>query len=197
MHQPIQSRTLYAAAATALALAGIGCTTPNVIKTESPALAQGPVDEATELRDAPKSVAFYHSGAVQAWPTRWYYAPNPDNTTVENFVADPVMFLVQAASLPVTLGPDYPFRKIYYAGDVVPPSYNAMPPLPPEPTISIASPYPDPLSAPQEPVLPPLPPVPEETPALILPPEPAKPSKSSKPLSTPASTVSPSTRLAH
>ncbi|HZK80241.1 MAG TPA: hypothetical protein VFC46_04220 [Humisphaera sp.] len=163
-------------AATLSALGG-GCSTPNVIKTPSPIAAEPPADEATELRGFRKSVAFYHSGATQAWPTRWYYAPNPDYTSVENYVADPVMEIAQTVTLPATLIVDYPFRKIYYDGDVVPASYTAMPPLPPEPYNSRENPDPDPLSAVQEPVLPSIRPLPIERPPLIFPPPETKPAE--------------------
>ena len=156
------------------ALAG-GCATPNVIKTPSPVAAESPADEATELRGFRKSVASYHSGVTPAWPTRWYYAPNPDYTSVENYIADPVMAIAQTVSIPATILVDYPFRKIYYDGDVVPASYTAMPPLPPEPLSSRTSPDPDPLSAQQEPVLPGIQPLPMERPPLILPPPETKP----------------------
>ncbi|HWE01902.1 MAG TPA: hypothetical protein VG326_05780 [Tepidisphaeraceae bacterium] len=161
--------------AAAFSALGGGCTTPNVIKTPSPIAAEPPADQATELRGFKKSVAFYHSGATQAWPTRWYYSPNPDYTSVENYIADPVMAIAQTVSVPATILVDYPFRKIYYAGDVMPVSYTAMPPLPPEPLNSLTVPDPDPLSAPQEPVLPPIVPLPVERPPLILPPPETRP----------------------
>jgi hypothetical protein len=149
--------------------------TPNVIKTESPVAAEPPADEATELRDFRKSVAFYHSGVTPAWPTRWFYSPNPDYTSVENYIADPVMEIAQTVALPGTLLVDYPFRKLYYDGDVVPASYTAMPPLPPEPYNSRTNPDPDPLSANQEPVLPPIKPLPVERPPIISPPPETRP----------------------
>jgi hypothetical protein len=157
--------------------------TPNVIKTPSPIAEATPADEATELRDFRRSYALIHSGAVQAWPTRWYYQPNADYVTVEDYVAEPVMVIVQTVTLPVVTLVDYPFRKVYYDGDVFPLSYTAMPPLPPEPLNSRLNPDPDPLSALQEPVLPPIRPLPVERPPIIPPPPESKPAET-KPVET-------------
>jgi hypothetical protein len=136
---------------------------------------QPQADEATELRAAPKTAALYRSGTTQGWPTRWYYQPDADYTTASNFVIDPIMVMVQTLSLPVTLLPDFPFRKVYYAGDVLPPSYTAMPPLPPEILHGPPNPDPDPLSASQAPVIPPIAPLPVERAPLIVPPAPPAP----------------------
>ncbi len=156
------------AAAAFVGTLGVGCcpcqvTSPVAVKTPSPVAPNPGEDEATEMRQWPRSLALYHSGATPAWPTRWYYAPNPDNTTVENFIFDPVMFVFQTVTIPATIIPDYPFRQVVYAGDVAPLSYTGLPPLPPERSMSVGNADPDPLVAPSpEPLLPPIPPVPIE-----------------------------------
>jgi hypothetical protein len=181
----------------AISIAAAGCMNgPVTTVTTTGSIARQPqADEATEFRASRQSVALYQSGATQGYPTRWYYAPNPANSTPENFVGDSVMFIAQTASLPVTLVTDYPFRKIVYAGDVLPPSSTAMPPLPPEGLQTAPVPSPDPLVAPREPLLPLLPPIPDERPPLILPPEkkPAK-VKSTSAVSSKPSAVAPTTR---
>ena len=183
----------------AAALLGLGgCATPDVVKTPASVAAQPTADEATQvLRQWPPSYALYHSGATQAWPTRQYYSPNPDNTDVVNFITDPAMFVVQVVTMPAVLIPDYPFRKIYYDGDVLPYSYSAMPPLPPEPAYSNSIPDPDPLIAPAPPENRAFPVPPNEVPPLIVPPEPApsvvtRPAMPATPATQPASRSGPS-----
>jgi len=175
--KPARAPKALVAAALAVAAAA-GCShvaslnKPVVVKTPMPVAEATTPDEATMLRPWKRSLALYHSGATQAWSTRWYYNPNPDNTDVVNYILDPAMGIVQTVTLPATAVPDYPYRKVVYAGDVAPLSYNAMPPLPPTPPMGLPNPDPDPLSAPQEPVLPPLPPIGVEAPPMILPPAP-------------------------
>src|SRR6185437_7843613 len=137
---------------------------------------------------------FYRSGATQGYPTRWYYAPNPDYSPAQSFLAESGMLVVQTLSLPVTLVIDPPFQKVVYTGDVLPPTYTAMPPLPPEVVDGPPNPAPDPMSAQRPPLLPPLPPIPDEVPPMILPP--AKKPVSTKPARTSAPTVAPTTRPA-
>lgn len=168
-------RALGAAAMVSAGVGGCANRPPVVVKTPEPVAMQPAPDQATDLRVWKRSLALYHSGATQAWPTRWYYAPNPDNTDVLNYVVDPTMAIVQTITLPAVLTVDYPFRKVVYAGDVVPLSYTAMPPLPPTPPLGLPNPDPDPLSAPQEPVLPPLPPIPVEVPPMVFPAPKTKP----------------------
>ncbi|HZL34954.1 MAG TPA: hypothetical protein VFC78_06575, partial [Tepidisphaeraceae bacterium] len=143
---------LATAAGLAACMADAGCSSaPKVVKINAPLARSPQADEATRVRDWQPSVCSYQSGAVTAWPTRWYYAPNPDYTDRSNYVLDPLMSVVQAASLPVTLILEPPFaRKVIYAGDVPPPSYNGMPPLPPVPAIPVGNPYPDPLAMPKQ-----------------------------------------------
>ncbi|HET6252180.1 MAG TPA: hypothetical protein VFE47_31125 [Tepidisphaeraceae bacterium] len=151
---------------------------PVVVKTPVPIAEQPAADEATELRGWHKSIAFYESGATQAWPTRWYYAPNPDYTTPENFVMDPMMFLAQTASLPVTMAKEPPFKQpVVYSGDVLPASYTAMPPYPPEQAVSPKIADPDVLGRPRGVVAPEPPPPRKELPPTYMPPPAPKPAK--------------------
>jgi hypothetical protein len=178
-----------------------------VVKTPAPIAEQPTADEATELRGFQKSVALYQSGATEAWATRWYYDPNPDYITPFNYVADPIMFLIQTGSLPATMVVEPPFRKweidpkthhlvrrstaVIYAGDVLPETFTAMPPNPPALPESKANPDPDPLSAPQKPVAPMIAPLPEERPPLILPPPATKAFKMTPAAKSAAATTRP------
>lgn len=157
----------------------VGCSTPNVVKTPGYVAQEPQADEATELRIRQweanpngrplQSAALVHNGGTQAWPTRWYYAPNSDNVTVEDFVLDPTMMIVQTVTLPAALMEDYPFRKVYYESDVIPMTYTAMPPLPPVRPLAPPNPDPDPLVAVGASVTPPTTPMPEPRAPLILP----------------------------
>jgi hypothetical protein len=146
-----KSRALMITAAAALAG---GCYQDHAVRQITPMPPEPRADEATGLRDWSQSVAFYKSGTVQAWPTRWYLETYPDRETELDAAIDPVRFVMQFVSLPVTLVLDPPFERVNYEGDVVPPSYVAMPPLPPTPPISRADPYPDPLAQPKPPRVP-------------------------------------------
>ena len=165
-------RVLCAAVGLGASATFLGCATTNPVKTPAPVAREPVADEATRARNWPVSVAYYHSGATEAWPTRWYYQPNPDYEGRLNYITDPVMFLVQTLSLPVTLGSEPPFdKKVIYAGDVLPPSYSAMPPLPPALAQSQNNPDPDPLVAPRPKAAPMPPPSPRVRPApMIVPP---------------------------
>ena len=185
-------------AAGVAATACFGCysatSAPVIVKTPAPVSAQPADDETANFRAWPRSAALYHSGATEAWPTRWYYAPNPDYIEPEDYVIEPVMMTVQTVTLPITLIPDYPFRKVVYCGDVLPASYTANPPLPPEPMVDPVNPDPDPLVAPPPPYLPLLPVVaePEDQIPLRIKPVVVKPAGSST--LKPAGTVAPTTQ---
>lgn len=157
-----------ALALSTISMAGIGCSTPNISKNPASVADQPQADEATALRGWQKSAALYQSGTTQGYPTRFYYATNPESTTAFNFVGDSVMMIVQTITLPPVLLIDYPFRKVYYEGDVLPASYTAMPPLAPEKPFGPPNPDPDPLSMGRAPLLPPLPPIPVQHPGLII-----------------------------
>jgi hypothetical protein len=141
------------AALSAAAFSG-GCYQDRAVRQITPMPAEPVADEATQLRDFSQSVVFYHSGTVQAWPTRWYLETNPDQETRLDYVLEPLKFITQTVTLPATLVLEPPFERVYYEGDVVPPTYAAMPPLPPRPPVSRGNPYPDPLAQPKPPRVP-------------------------------------------
>ena len=121
-------------------LIALGCANsqkkPPATETElSPASEPMYADEATTLRDYSPSIAYYPTGATQAYATHWPYSGQETNIQELNAVVDPVLFLSQVVMLPVRLVIDPPGRFVNYYGPVVPRSYTAMPPLPPEPAI--------------------------------------------------------------
>jgi hypothetical protein len=193
-----KARALFLSAALSAAAFSGGCYQDHVVRQVTPMPPEPMADEATQLRDYSQSVCFYHSGTVQAWPTRWYLETNPDRETRLNYVLDPLKMVAQTVSLPVTLVMEPPFEKVYYEGDVVPPTYTAMPPLPPRPGVSMANAYPDPLRQPNPPRVPGPPmdkprlrmertPGPETTPPAITAPETAP--ATTAPETAPATTV--------
>ncbi|HWE92643.1 MAG TPA: hypothetical protein VG269_01605 [Tepidisphaeraceae bacterium] len=150
----LKARALFLSAALSAAALSGGCYQDHVVRQITPMPPEPRADEATQVRGFSQSVSFYHSGTVQAWPTRWYLESNPDRQTRLNYVLDPLKMVAQTVSLPVTLVMEPPFEKVYYEGDVVPPTYTAMPPLPPRPGVSTANAYPDPLAQPKPPRVP-------------------------------------------
>jgi hypothetical protein len=184
------------AAGLALLIVTTGCSTPNIVRTPASLADQPRADEATEFRGWQKSVALYQTGTTQGLPTRFFYRTDPDSPTVYNFFAEPMMLIAQTVTLPVVMFVDYPFRKVYYEGDVLPASYTAAPPVGTKRPYDPPNPDPDPLSMPRPSLLPPIPPIPVEHPGLVLPtpvaPAPVKPSApSEKP--KPAVTAAPVT----
>jgi hypothetical protein len=90
-------------------------------------------DEAMDMRQWSQSVSLYPSGTTQAFPLRWNYQGMETDYDQTNALLDPVMFLVESFTYPFRLALEPPGHMTNYAGPVVPPTYNAMPPLPPEP----------------------------------------------------------------
>lgn len=114
-----------------------GCANkPNPPATEtelSPVSEAMYADGAMVQRDWSASIAYYPTGATQAYSTHWPYEGQETNIQELNAVVDPVIFLTQTVMLPVRVVLDPPGKFTNYYGPVVPPSYTAMPPLPPEP----------------------------------------------------------------
>jgi hypothetical protein len=88
------------------------------------------IDRATEIRDAEPKTAWYSNGSAVAGGTAFVFKPSEKvPPAVRRFTDAPVAAL-NDVSLPVGLFLNPPWRKTIYSGEVVPPSYNAMPPLP-------------------------------------------------------------------
>jgi hypothetical protein len=88
------------------------------------------IDRATEIRDAEPKTAWYSNGSAVAGGTAFVFKPSEKvPPAVRRFTDAPVAAL-NDVSLPVGLFLNPPWRKTIYSGEVVPPSCNAMPPLP-------------------------------------------------------------------
>ena len=115
-----------------IALAG-GCSTEQ--KYAPAAVNTAPIvgDEAMALRaDWPKSTAYYANGSVPAFSTRFPYDVNAQRPGPGDVILDPAMFIVQTVMLPIELIKYPPGTQQVWHGEIVPPSYTATPPLPPQ-----------------------------------------------------------------
>lgn len=123
----IRETALLLAAAT---LAVTGCSRQRPPQS-SPVNGPPVADQATQKRDWSPSVAQYSSGAVQGFPLRETIQVSRKGPL--HAVREPTAFLANAAVMPFTLITTPLFAQRIYYGDEVPPSYTAVPPLPPEP----------------------------------------------------------------
>jgi len=105
-------------------------TVGQVLPTDEPVVFD---DDAMDRRQWSQTVHYYHSGTTQAFPLRWNYQGMETDYDQTNAFLDPAMFLVETFTYPFRVALEPPGRVTNYAGPVVPPTYNAMPPLPPEP----------------------------------------------------------------
>lgn len=167
---------LFKSAIAVTALASFGC--QRVVNIPQGRVIETPleVDEAMQIRDWDRLVAYYENPRFIAGPTgfwyetpyyppKWYYA-----------VTDSFLFLGQTAGLPVTLVAVPPWKMVEYAGETLEPTYHAMPPLPPASyEAEIAQEFqPLPPAPPEEPAME-TPPQPQPPPAPEPPPPPAEP----------------------
>ena len=90
-------------------------------------------DQAIAQRaDRPKSTAYYSNGSVPAFSTRFAYDVNAQRPYPGDVILDPAMFIVQTVMLPIQLIKYPPGTEQVWHGEIVPPSYTATPPLPPQ-----------------------------------------------------------------
>ncbi len=131
-----------------LLVTGCGMARPRTVSQTSPTAEPMSSDEAMALRDWSPSVAYYATGTVQAYPTRWPNEGAETDIQPLNAFVEPVIFLAQTAMLPVQLVLNPPaHRFVNYGGPTADPTYNAMPPLLPEPPLN--HPAVEPLPAPE------------------------------------------------
>jgi hypothetical protein len=84
------------------------------------------VDEAMQIRDWNRSVAYYGNGNTVAGSTRLTFEPKDDDRL--NYAADPLIGLGNFVIIPFTYFYTPPFTKVEYQGAIVPPSHFAVPP---------------------------------------------------------------------
>jgi hypothetical protein len=102
--------------------------------TEPPAaVSRAPlvIDEAMERRQWRTVAVHFQNGETPAWPTGFVLAHRPDAPKWAPVVTDTALFLANVVAMPIGYAVTPGWTSVIYANDVVPPSYNAMPPLPP------------------------------------------------------------------
>ncbi|HEX8339829.1 MAG TPA: hypothetical protein VF624_02875 [Tepidisphaeraceae bacterium] len=87
------------------------------------------IDPAMQLREWEPTPALYANGDTFSWSTGFAYEPIGGNENAY-YVTDVGTFFVNLVTLPVTYATEG--LHVRYQGFVVPPSYTANPPLPPE-----------------------------------------------------------------
>ncbi|MGN6506681.1 MAG: hypothetical protein ACTHM6_14070 [Tepidisphaeraceae bacterium] len=87
------------------------------------------VDQAMQQRDWDVTHAYYANGSTRNWSTGFRYEPTPGMDEANYYYADLGTFLVNVVTLPFTYIDQS--DGVISNGVVVPPSYTAVPPLPP------------------------------------------------------------------
>jgi hypothetical protein len=88
-------------------------------------------DQAMELRDWDRLTAHYMNPRFVAGNPGFLFQPADDLAWWAYPLIETPMFLGQTLALPVTLILRPPTTPVQYAGEMLPPTYHAMPPLPP------------------------------------------------------------------
>ncbi len=125
---PAQS-SIFCLLSSILAAALPGC----VKQTKPPAtISRAPlvVDEAMQMRVWPKSVVRFQNGETPAWPTGFVLEHNPKAPKWMPVATDGPLFVINMFALPIGYAWTTPWTPVVYPSGVVPPTYNAMPPLP-------------------------------------------------------------------
>jgi hypothetical protein len=138
------TRTLLTVTASTL-LAGLlgGCvesstSTAGAISTE-PLI----IDPAMQARTWEPTVAYYANGDTPSWSTGFAYAPRTDLEPYQYYFADTGTYLLNVVTSPYTF---YKQRGgIVSTGVQLPPTYTAMPPLPPSYVEAVESPTTQPV----------------------------------------------------
>jgi hypothetical protein len=89
------------------------------------------IDEAMQRRDWPVSVARYANGETAAYPTGFVLEHSPKAPIWAPVVTDVPLFFANIVAMPVGYVFTPPWTEVDYPRGVVPPTYNAMPAMPP------------------------------------------------------------------
>ena len=119
-----------AAALFAAATAAGGCLKPQ----EPPGpVSHAPlmIDEAMQRRRWQTVAVHYQNGETPAWPTGFVLGHRPDAPRWTPVVTDAPLFLANIVAMPIGYAFTPGWTRVIYPANVVPPTYNAMPPLPP------------------------------------------------------------------
>ncbi len=116
----------------ALLLCGVeGCAIPQ--RAPDPPSPPLIIDEPTQRRDFPQSVAYYPSGETVAGARRFNLQIPESTPRPAAALLDPMLFVGQVLYLPFTYITEPPMVKKIWPGVLIDPTYTGVPPLPPEP----------------------------------------------------------------
>ncbi len=90
------------------------------------------VDEAMQQRDWPRTTVRFQNGETPAGPTGFVLQHSPDAPKWTPALTDAPMSVANVGLVPFGYLFTPPWTRVIYPAGVVPPTYNAMPPLPPE-----------------------------------------------------------------
>jgi hypothetical protein len=102
-------------------------------------------DAAMAIRDWDQKIAWYSNGDTPAAPTDFFYEPKWNQGYWNYAIIEWPLFVGQTVALPVTLVIAPPWNTVINGGVETPPTYTAMPPLPPSRsgTYEMAPPVPE------------------------------------------------------
>ncbi len=113
-------------------------------------------DAAMQARQWPVTAAFYTSDVVRAWPRSWPLWPKKMRTRLEVF-RETRLFLTNSLMFPFLIWVEPAWRMVDYKSISMPPTYTAVPPLPPiaqwtagVPVAQTAIPTPTPTTEPSD-----------------------------------------------
>jgi hypothetical protein len=88
------------------------------------------VDEAMQRRRWSPVAVHYQNGETPAWPTGFVLDHRPDTPKWAPAFTDTPLFLANIFAMPIGYAFTPGWTRVIYPNGVVPPTYNAMPPLP-------------------------------------------------------------------
>ena len=121
---------IVAVACAALASGIVGC--QRIVPSSVTRLNNTPliVDEAMQRRDWDRTVAYYGNGDTVAGGTGYLWQIHETVPPEYDRLADVPVAAANIVCLPVGVFINEPWRKQDYQGEMIPPTYNAQPPLP-------------------------------------------------------------------
>ncbi|HEY7089802.1 MAG TPA: hypothetical protein VH518_17020 [Tepidisphaeraceae bacterium] len=128
----------------ALLISAVGCQCPvQRIQTSTPgAVSDSPliVDTAMQLREWDQSIAWYSNGDTPGHPILFLYESKPGIKNEYTYaVIETPAFILQGVAAPFLAFVTWPWSSVIYGGEEVPPTFTAMPPLPPSYTVTSES----------------------------------------------------------
>lgn len=89
------------------------------------------IDGAMQMREWDRSTSYYANGDTEANPTLFAFRSTPTPNPLVNAATETPLFVAQVVALPINALITPPWAPVTYTGVTTPPTFNAMPPLPP------------------------------------------------------------------